>query len=94
MKPILSATMLLLAFFLPAWADEDAVKLKTGDGLETTEQNCAACHSLDYIPMNSVFLDEKGWTAEVSKMVEIFGAPIGEDDQAKIIKYLSANYGK
>jgi sulfite dehydrogenase (cytochrome) subunit B len=94
MKSIISATMLLLVLSLPARADEDAIKLKTGEGLETVEQNCAACHSLDYIQMNSVFLDEKGWTAEVSKMVKTFGAPIGEDDQAKIIKYLLANYGK
>ena len=94
MKLIVSATMLLLMLSLPARADEDVVKLKAGDSLETVEQNCAACHSLDYIQMNSVFLDEKGWTAEVSKMVKTFGAPIGEDDQAKIIQYLSANYGK
>jgi hypothetical protein len=30
----------------------------------------------------------------MSKMVKTFAAPIGEEDQAKIIKYLLANYGK
>ena len=36
------------------------------------------CHSLDYIPMNSVFLDRKGWEASVTKMMKVMGAPIGE----------------
>jgi len=52
------------------------------------------CHSLDYIPMNSVFLDRKGWEASVSKMVKVMGAPIGEQDAAAIVDYLATNYGK
>ncbi len=77
-----------------ARAGEDAVKLKPGTGLEVVQQNCVGCHSLDYVPMNSPFLDEKGWTAEVTKMVKAYGAPVGEADQQKIIQYLTANYGK
>jgi mono/diheme cytochrome c family protein len=77
-----------------AQADEDTIKLKPGDGLEAVEDNCAACHSLDYIPMNSAFLDQKGWTGEVTKMVKAFGAPIEAADQQKIIAYLSAHYAK
>ena len=38
------------------------------------------CHSLDYIPMNSVFLDRKGWEGSVNKMVKVMGAPISEQD--------------
>lgn len=53
-----------------------------------------ACHSLDYILMNSVFLDEKGWTAEVTKMVKTFGAPVEEADQQQIIAYLVESYCK
>ncbi len=59
--------------------------MKPGEGLETIEQNCGACHSPDDIEMNSVFLDQKGWQAEVTKMVKAFGAPADEQDQAKII---------
>jgi mono/diheme cytochrome c family protein len=77
-----------------AHADEDAIKLKPGDGLEVVDNNCAACHSLDYIPMNSPFLDQKGWTGEATKMVKAFGAPIEAADQQKIIAYLSAHYAK
>ncbi len=36
------------------------------------------CHSLDYIPMNSLFLDRKGWEGSVNKMIKVMGAPISE----------------
>jgi hypothetical protein len=35
--------------------------LKPAEGVEIVQQNCISCHSLDYIHMNSPFLDEKGW---------------------------------
>ena len=76
-----------------ARADETAIQLAPGEGLEVVEQNCGACHSLDYIPMNSPFLDEKGWTAEVTKMINAYGAPVSEDDAQKIIAYLVEHYG-
>lgn len=77
-----------------ALAQEDKLQLKPGPGLQTLADNCAACHSLDYPQMNSPFLDKKGWEAEVTKMVKAFGAPVTPEDQAKIIDYLAANYGK
>ena len=83
-----------LSLISAARADEDAIKLTPGPGLDVVEQNCAACHSLDYILMNSPFLDQKGWTAEVAKMAKAFGAPVEEADQQKIIVYLSAHYAK
>jgi hypothetical protein len=55
---------------------------------------CAGCHSLDYIPLNSPFMDKEGWTAEVNKMINAYGAPIPQADAAKAIAYLAANYGK
>ena len=82
------------AFASSANADGSEVQLTSGTNLDAVEQNCSACHSLDYIRMNSPFLDEKGWKAEVTKMVNAFGAPIEEADQRKILEYLSANYGK
>lgn len=39
-------------------------------------------------------LDEKGWTAEVHKMVKAYGAPITAEDQAVVIAYLVKQYGK
>lgn len=83
-----------LALVGAAASDEEAIQLKPGPGVELVEANCSACHSLDYIQMNSTFLDEKGWTAVVTKMVKAFGAPVDEADQQQIIAYLVASYGK
>jgi hypothetical protein len=78
---------------LPAFADEKPVELKQGPGLEQVENNCGACHSLDYIPMNSPYLNAAGWTAEVTKMIKAYGAPVDEADAKTIIEYLTKNYG-
>ena len=78
----------------PVLADESAIKLKDGDGRALVEANCVMCHSLDYIPMNSVFLDRKGWDASVNKMIKVMGAPIPEQDVPALIDYLTRNYGK
>jgi sulfite dehydrogenase (cytochrome) subunit B len=57
------------------------------------EGNCGACHSLDYIPMNSPFLNAAGWNAEVTKMIEAFGAPIDDAEAKAIVDYLAENCG-
>jgi hypothetical protein len=77
-----------------AMADEQVIKLKPGAGADKVEANCAACHSLSYIPMNSVFLNAAGWDAEVNKMIKVMGAPIDNGDAAAIKAYLTKNYGK
>lgn len=76
------------------FAGEEKVKLKEGPGLDKVRANCVACHSLDYIPLNSPFLDEKGWDAVVTKMNKAFGAPIKPEDQKEIAAYLAKYYGK
>jgi len=77
-----------------ALAGEEKVKLKEGPGLDKVRQNCVPCHSLDYIPLNSPFLDKKGWEATVTKMNKAYGAPITAEDAAVIAEYLAQNYGK
>ncbi len=77
-----------------ALADESAVKLVDRPGRDLVEANCIMCHSLDYIQMNSVFLDRKGWEASVTKMMKVMGAPIDDADAAKIVDYLVESYGK
>jgi hypothetical protein len=77
-----------------AGAGEEKVKLKEGPGLDKVRQNCVACHSLDYIPLNSPFLDRKGWEAVVTKMNKALGAPIAAEDAAPIAEYLDKYYGK
>ncbi|HWA14468.1 MAG TPA: cytochrome c [Burkholderiales bacterium] len=84
----------LLAIAAPALADEAAVHLKDGPGRQLVEANCVMCHSLDYIPMNSVFLDRKGWEASVNKMIKVMGAPVADGDVRAIVDYLAAQYGR
>jgi hypothetical protein len=76
-----------------AYADEQVIKLKQAPGVDKVENNCAACHTLAYIPMNSVYLNAAGWDAEVTKMRKAFGAPIDDEDAKVIADYLKKNYG-
>ena len=74
-------------------AEEKPVQLKPGPGLDKVEGNCGGCHSFDYLPMNSRFLNAAGWDAEVAKMINAFGAPIDQADAKTIADYLKKNYG-
>jgi mono/diheme cytochrome c family protein len=78
---------------IPAAADEKPVDLKKGPGLDKVEGNCGACHSLDYIQMNSPYPSAALWDAEVTKMIKAFGAPITDADATAIKDYLKKNYG-
>ncbi|OGT00259.1 MAG: sulfide dehydrogenase [Gallionellales bacterium RBG_16_56_9] len=96
MKPLMQAVIALsfaLALAGGAVAQESKVVLKEGLGKDKAMQ-CVACHSLDYIPMNSHFLDKTGWTASINKMINAFGAPIPKEDVETIADYLAQNYGK
>jgi sulfite dehydrogenase (cytochrome) subunit B len=88
------AIALITAFAVaPAAAQKKQIELKNAAGVEKVERNCAACHSLDYVQMNSPFLAPAAWDAEVVKMIKAFGAPITEADAADIAEYLKKNYG-
>jgi len=85
---------LLLIAAAPALAQESQLRLRDGPGRQLVEANCVMCHSLDYIPMNSPFLDRKGWEVSVTKMIKVMGAAIAEADAQKIADYLAGQYGK
>ena len=91
-KRLTTAALLIVAG--TALAAEGNFKLKQAPGLAQVQANCVACHSLDYIELNSRFLDRKGWEAEVTKMMKAFGAPIKTEDVPVIVDYLSKEYGK
>jgi mono/diheme cytochrome c family protein len=76
-----------------AMAEEKDITLKPGSGRDRLEANCNACHSLDYIQMNSPFPNAALWEVEVKKMIGTFGAPINDDDAKAILEYLKTNYG-
>ena len=91
---ILSSTFVLAVAVGVAVAQERRLDLKDAPGRAQVEANCGSCHSLDYVVMNSPFLDRNGWEGSVNKMIKVFGAPINADDAKAIIEYLGANYGK
>lgn len=77
-----------------AFAGEETIKLKDAPGRDVVEGNCAACHSLDYIIMNSPFQKPEGWQATVGKMIKSYGAPVDEASAKTIVDYLAKNYGQ
>jgi mono/diheme cytochrome c family protein len=89
----IAVAAVMTAVVLGSAAAEQPVQLKPGPGLDRVEGNCAGCHSLDYVPMNSPFLNAAGWDAEVAKMINAFGAPIDQADAKIIADYLKSNYG-
>jgi sulfite dehydrogenase (cytochrome) subunit B len=92
MKPYALAALLSLAA-LPAAAQDEKIVLKDGPGRDAVEVHCSVCHSLDYIPMNSKFLDRAKWDATIKKMSGPYGAGIAPEDAKVILDYLAANYG-
>ena len=72
--------------------DNPYAELKPGPGVEVTSTACTLCHSRDYIveqPRGGV----EQWQAVVTKMRQVFGAPISEPDARTIIEYLATAYG-
>ena len=94
MSKIFWVTMTLFLAIAPrAFADEALIKLAPGETRELVETRCVACHSLDYIKINSRFMNQATWDAEVQKMVKKFGAPLDSSETKAIIDYLNKNYG-
>jgi mono/diheme cytochrome c family protein len=83
----------LAASAIIAQADEQPVVMKEAPGLTELVANCQGCHSLDYIKMNAPFIAPETWKAEIAKMRGAYGAPIDDEDTAKVLAYLIANYG-
>jgi hypothetical protein len=76
-----------------ASADETKSRLADSPDAVLVRAKCSICHSVDYIPMNSRFLNRSGWDATVRKMVKVMGAPIADDEAMRIVDYLTKNYG-
>jgi hypothetical protein len=68
------------------------VQLKEGPGRDKTTSFCNICHSLDYITTQPPFSADK-WSATVTKMINVFGAPVNEEDAKTIAQYLATQYG-
>lgn len=74
---------------------EVTATLPPGPHHDMAEGMCAACHSVDYISTQPPMPDPRAfWTAEVTKMRHVYGAPIDDEAAKEIIDYLVATYGK
>lgn len=75
---------IVLPQYTPAIAD--------GPNKATYQKNCLTCHTARYVSMQPHF-SKTVWQNEVKKMVDAYGAPIPEADQALIVEYLVAVKG-
>jgi cytochrome c5 len=72
---------------------EEVAAFKPGPNLEVVQSNCTACHSADYVKTQPPMKNKKDfWQAEVTKMIKVYGAPIGDQDVGKIVDYLAETY--
>ena len=88
------AALVMAACAPPAGAQEKPVELAAGPGRETVQAACGMCHSLDYLVINSPFLDRAGWEKTVRKMTNVMGAPLTEEQVATVVEYLGRYYAK
>ena len=92
-KQLRCASALILALCAGlAVAGEESVQLQDAPDRDLVVARCSVCHSVDYVQMNAPVLDRAGWQKSVRKMIDQFGAPIGEDDANRIIEYLATHY--
>jgi len=73
---------------------EETAQFKPGPNLDVVQANCSGCHSADYVqtqPRGPKFCKDF-LTAEVNKIIKVYGAPIEAGDIPKIVEYLAATY--
>jgi sulfite dehydrogenase (cytochrome) subunit B len=77
-----------LTYVLP----EETATLRPGPGMETAQNICMSCHSVDYINTQPPRRGSEFWEAEVKKMIKSYHAPISEADAKTIADYLAKAY--
>lgn len=61
----------------------------TGPGAEAMNGNCASCHSAGMV-LTQPHLTRAEWQGEVTKMLNVYKAPVAPEDVAVIVDYLAA----
>ena len=69
----------------------DAANFPDGPNVKTVNQNCLACHSADMV-LDQPLLPRATWVAEVTKMRNVYKAPVTDADAALIVDYLVATH--
>jgi len=94
------AALGLTACVTPSVADKASITLpqetahfKPGPGSDVATTYCTICHTADYIYMQPP-QNRAGWTATVTKMRHVFGAPAGDAAAKQIVDYLMTQNGK
>lgn len=79
------ATLRSASIALPA----DAEALPDGPDVDLVTARCIACHSAGMI-LTQPALSETQWQATVTKMREVYKAPVPHEDDAAIVAYLTS----
>jgi hypothetical protein len=87
-KPLVKPGSQTQSIVLPQYAPE----ITAGPNVETYRAHCLICHTARYVSMQPRF-SKTVWQNEVKKMIDVYGAPIPETDQALIVEYLVAVRG-
>jgi sulfite dehydrogenase (cytochrome) subunit B len=77
-----------LSYQLP----EETATLRPAPDMEAAQNNCASCHSVDYISIQPPKRGREFWESEVNKMIHSYHAPISEADAKAIVDYLARVY--
>ena len=96
---VLAAGAVLLAG--AALAQPARIELSLGDtppeladpASEVVVNNCAACHSLDYITTQPRGKGEQFWRDAVAKMVNVYKAPLSPEDADAVAATLARKFG-
>jgi len=63
-----------------------------GNGAQALNEHCLACHSPDHV-LNQPSLSRAGWEDTVKKMIRAYKVEISQEDQKRIVDYLTATKG-
>jgi cytochrome c553 len=63
-----------------------------GPGVETVNDNCLTCHSVDMV-LDQPRLPKAVWQSEVQKMITAYKAPVPQDAIPQIVAYLDSIKG-
>lgn len=62
----------------------------TGADADLVNAYCSACHSIDYALTQPPHKGRQFWQDTVTKMINVYGAPIPPEDAGKIVSYLDS----
>ena len=74
-------------------AETAKLRSSTLPGYAIATQKCGICHSADYVEYQPPHMTLPQWTAEMTKMQRVYGAPISDEEIKLLGVYFTATYG-